>query len=65
MAGKENKLEPRLTPTGVWEIVRTPGGGEIPDALKGIWTSGTAAERAIKIFQDQVAEKVRGESKRN
>lgn len=58
----ENKLIPRITSNGMWEIIRTPGGGEIPDVLKGIWTSSTAATRAIDIFQKQIQDKVKKSS---
>lgn len=55
---EENKLVPRIMTNGMWEVIRTPGGGEIPDVLKGMYTSGTTAQRHIDMFQAELQAKV-------
>lgn len=44
-------------------VIKYEGGGEVPDVLKGGWTSVHEAEQAIKSFQATVRARVQNATK--
>lgn len=58
-APAKNKLSPVKTKFNLWEVKLVGTGGNIPNELKGSYTSEVEAQEAINSFQRKVASRVK------